>query len=195
MKATTIVGRQELHNEIWSEPVLVVAARYGISDAGLAKICRRHRIPVPGRGHWQRLRAGRRTRLAPLPPAREGEPERVVIARSSGREIADGVRVKQPALQSVVVPPQLSDPHPEIAKAEGSLRSAKADERGIIRARSTQRLDIRVSQGTLDRALRIMDALLKALLATGYRVTIGDGSPSTECVPSLVEKSRWCLQY
>jgi len=33
-------------------PVAKVAESFGLSDVGLAKICGRHRVPVPPRGYW-----------------------------------------------------------------------------------------------------------------------------------------------
>jgi len=45
------ITRKELYDQIWSRPMIKVAANYGISDVGLNKICKKHRIPVPGRGY------------------------------------------------------------------------------------------------------------------------------------------------
>ena len=53
---TRTVTREELYEQVWSRPVREVAAEYGRSDAGLAKLCRRHRMPLRGRGYWQKLR-------------------------------------------------------------------------------------------------------------------------------------------
>ena len=44
---------------VWESPVLEVAKRLGESDVGLAKACRRARIPVPTRGYWAKLAAGK----------------------------------------------------------------------------------------------------------------------------------------
>lgn len=52
------VERETLYEEVWSDPVTVVAARYGLSDVGLAKICKRLHIPLPRRGYWAKLKAG-----------------------------------------------------------------------------------------------------------------------------------------
>ena len=41
--------RRELYNLVWSKPISKLAATYGVSDAGLAKACRRANIPVPRR--------------------------------------------------------------------------------------------------------------------------------------------------
>jgi len=53
------VDRETLYNEVWTEPVTVVAQRYGLSDVGLAKICRSLTIPLPSRGYWAKIKAGK----------------------------------------------------------------------------------------------------------------------------------------
>ena len=45
----------------------VVAPRYGLSDVGLVKICKKLGIPVPPRGYWAKVKAGRPTHKLPLP--------------------------------------------------------------------------------------------------------------------------------
>ena len=49
--------RQELHQLVWSEPIRLLSKKFDISDAGLAKLCRRHHIPVPRRGYWAKRQA------------------------------------------------------------------------------------------------------------------------------------------
>lgn len=39
--------REALYDEIWTDPVITVAKRYGISDNGLRKHCKRLGIPLP----------------------------------------------------------------------------------------------------------------------------------------------------
>src|SRR3954447_12619929 len=52
-------NREQLYAEVWSEPTQVVAARYGISDVALSKVCKQLNIPKPGRGYWAKKTAGR----------------------------------------------------------------------------------------------------------------------------------------
>jgi integrase len=59
--------RQELHRMVWSEPRRLLCKKFDISDVWLAKICRRHHIPIPCRGHWAMRQAGHLTELVPLP--------------------------------------------------------------------------------------------------------------------------------
>ena len=56
--------REELYELVWSEPMWTLAQRFGLSDVGLAKTCRRFRIPVPSRGYWLR---GARTNCVNAP--------------------------------------------------------------------------------------------------------------------------------
>src|SRR5689334_367844 len=63
----TTVTREELYSEVWSTPVQRLASRYGLSDRGLAKICDKHRIPLPGRGYWAKRAAGYRVSRKALP--------------------------------------------------------------------------------------------------------------------------------
>jgi len=43
--------RKTLYDEVWADPVIEVAKRYGFSDVALTKTCRKMRIPLPGRGY------------------------------------------------------------------------------------------------------------------------------------------------
>jgi len=59
--------RQALYGLAWSEPMKKLAPRFGVSDVALAKACRRADIPVPERGYWARLEAGKAVAKRPLP--------------------------------------------------------------------------------------------------------------------------------
>ncbi len=59
--------RAELYELVWSKPMTKLGVELGISDVGLAKACRRHAIPVPPRGYWAKLQAGKDTTRIALP--------------------------------------------------------------------------------------------------------------------------------
>jgi len=66
---TEVYDREKLYEEVWKEPVLVVANRYGVSNVALAKACRKLAVPLPPRGYWAKIKAGRKTSpRPPLPP-------------------------------------------------------------------------------------------------------------------------------
>jgi hypothetical protein len=61
------VSRLELYKQVWETPVTQLAKTYGISDVGLAKICKKYRIPRPPRGYWAKKAAGQQMTKVPLP--------------------------------------------------------------------------------------------------------------------------------
>jgi hypothetical protein len=64
-------NREKLYEEVWSKPVIEVAVHYGVSDVALHKICKYLNVPVPPRGYWSKLRAGKKVKRIPL-PAKDG---------------------------------------------------------------------------------------------------------------------------
>jgi len=82
--------REGLYELVWTAPVTEIAERLGVSDVGLAKLCRRAAIPRPARGYWARAEAGQQIGRTPLPPAPEGLPELLRIRGT--RPIAITVR-------------------------------------------------------------------------------------------------------
>lgn len=65
------LNRLELYELVWSEPLTRLAKRFGISDVGFAKACRRANVPVPPRGYWAKRAAGQSLARTPLPEADE----------------------------------------------------------------------------------------------------------------------------
>jgi hypothetical protein len=61
------LDREELFERVWSRPVATVAKECGVSGRGLTKICDRLAIPVPPRGNWAKLNAGKTVRRPKLP--------------------------------------------------------------------------------------------------------------------------------
>ena len=64
--------RAELYEKVWATPVRTLAKEFGMSDVGLAKICRKHDIPVPPLGYWRKTETGHNAVPPPLPPAKNG---------------------------------------------------------------------------------------------------------------------------
>lgn len=54
----TKITRKDLYTKIWEKSMVKVANELGISDRGLAKICKKHNIPTPYVGYWAKLENG-----------------------------------------------------------------------------------------------------------------------------------------
>ena len=53
--------REELYEKVWAQPTTKVAAEFGMSDVGLAKICRKMDVPKPPLGFWRKIETDRTT--------------------------------------------------------------------------------------------------------------------------------------
>jgi hypothetical protein len=91
-----------------------LASRFGVSDVAIAKACRKHKIPLPGRGYWNRVQAGQKMMKAPLP---NGEEETITFSRDT-REVPQAITS---SLQ-VPVPATTRNLHPIAAQTYPELR-------------------------------------------------------------------------
>lgn len=62
----------------------------------------------------------------------------------------------------IVVDPTLSDPHPTVRDTAASLRAQMFDRHGMVSPAAVGTLAVRCAPATIDRAMRIMDALVRA---------------------------------
>jgi len=189
------VDREELYQKVWSQPVFQVAKEYGLSDVGLAKICRRLKVPLPGVGYWQQKRAGMKVKKRPLPRLRTNQHESTItlqieklpIDEEQYAEAHKMIDFENRPENRICAPFDSENFHPLVKRAEESLRNARCDDHGILRPRRRKCLSIHVSPDSLDRALQIMNTLLKALEARNIKVTIGHTPKCSTLVSVLGE--------
>ena len=200
---TVNLGREELYDLVWSEPMVRLAMRFALTDVALAKTCKRMGIPVPPRGFWRRKETGYRVSRPALPPLKPGMTTDVELQL---RDPADGTLAPNPEVEAqrafevrpenrIVVAQRLASPHPLVERTRLELALAKPGPDGGLDSARGNGLDIRVTPQLLPRALRIMDALVKAVEARAGRVnTKGADQRETrieflgEEVPILLEE-------
>ncbi|TXH44930.1 MAG: hypothetical protein E6Q92_03860 [Burkholderiaceae bacterium] len=182
----TPVSREALYEEVWTDAVTVVAPRYGLSDVGLVKICKKHGIPVPPRGYWAKVKAGRPTRKVPLPALPAGARDLAGPIPLSEQEAAMHARVRDALQQTresqspVSVPAELVDPHPLVRATAARLKRRDGwDHPAGVRSASKEVLDLQVTRNTLDRALLLMDTLLKSLEPSGFTARVDEEKGET----------------
>ena len=173
--------RQELYDLVWSEPMVKLAERYGISGNGLAKACRRAAIPVPQRGYWAKKQAGRRVSKPPLPAAKADTPAEVTIQQPSRRPsppepppvpatVQEKIDTERSTGKPIAVPKTLSNPHRIVATW---LQDDRRKRRESRYDRWSSNLDKPIDGTDLDkRRLRILSALYRALELRGYKLVI-----------------------
>ena len=182
----TPVSREALYEEVWTDAVTVVAPRYGLSDVGLVKICKKLGIPVPPRGYWAKVKAGRPTRKVPLPALPAGARDLAGPIPLSEQEAAMHARVRDALQQTresqspVSVPAELVDPHPLVRATAARLKRRDGwDHPAGVRSAPKEVLDLQVTRNTLDRALLLMDTLLKSLEPSGFTARVDEEKGET----------------
>jgi hypothetical protein len=155
-----------LYEEVWKTPISRLAAEYGISDVALAKTCKRFDIPRPGRGHWARLAAGEKIKRPPLP---KGVPNRLQTIMLTKVENPTP-KVARPKPPDVPVARALSGAHPAVQAVGASLAEAKTDTFGRMVIEGPDNPVVAVTLEVHRRALLILDAVCKAVVARGHAV-------------------------
>lgn len=175
-----------LLEQVWTDPVSVVAPKYGLSDVGLKKLCSRLQIPTPMRGYWAKHKAGKR--VPPKPKLRDytGPPGYLWHHSPAPQSKVPVIESVDPRLQAVIeyeqlpshrirVAERLTNPHAYVVQTREALLHPVLDQRGMpFPGRRQRALDMKVSAAMQSRALRIADALIKAFETRGYPVFIGD---------------------
>ena len=72
-------ARERLYELVSAEPISTLAPKLNVSDASLKKACAEANIPVPGRVHWAKHRAGQTLAQVALPVRAAGMSEHVVL--------------------------------------------------------------------------------------------------------------------
>lgn len=176
--ARSTVTRELLFDQVWETPMNRLAARYGITGNGLAKICARLEVPCPPRGYWAKKLAGRKVVEPKLPAPKVGTPDSVTISPTPPERLR---KHPSPAVQARIqdlqgtrsafsVSSRLSDPHPVIAGwiAEHSRRRQEAMREPDPHRRKYIDPGEYTSQDR--RRHRLLHALFKVLEKSGGRV-------------------------
>ena len=172
------ITRQELYDEVWSEPVSKLSKKYNLSDVGFAKLCKRCDIPRPPRGYWAKLAAGKKAKKTSLPKLEEEfgisvyEPEpgeRMATASDPDPELVS----EKNAIPKIEVAASLRGAHRLVSATREAYEGASKRPDGILQQPADAKLDLSVSRDQLRRSLLVMDAILKSLEALGYHVKSG----------------------
>lgn len=181
--------RQELYDLVWSVPISTLAVKYGLSDRGLAKVCERHQIPVPSRGHWARIEAGQKVTQTPLwktaDPAiqqvtfgwqQHRHPE-AAFAFEATRKAKEAQKVGTTATTSKVKIRDIGkSPHHSLVSFSNELRRAPIDHEGGIRMSW-----LHIHRDNIPRVLTLLNTLAHELESAGI-------------ICSLSGKQMWFVQ-
>jgi hypothetical protein len=172
MKFKTIEwNREKLYEQIWAAPLRAVAREYGLSDVGLAKVCKKLKIPRPGLGYWRRKECGFKVNRPALPAVKS---DLRAVSRVPVDPPPKPMQILDPSLPPLIVPAVTATVHPLVQQTARAFTGGRADQFGRLQAANWRlpRLDLRVTAAGLARALRFMDGLIKLLEANGMRLSV-----------------------
>ncbi len=180
--------REELYRQLWTRPAMQVAVDYGISNVALKKLCRKHRVPVPGRGYWAKKAAGKP--VDPPPALVDVDAVGTIVIRGNrAAELPETVRKAQERARErecrpenrVVVDAAPKNLHPAVAATWGALDSTEPCEIGLVAVFGPEVFAVDVARESVPRAMIFLNALATAAEARGYRV-----EPESDALAFLV---------
>jgi hypothetical protein len=178
-----IISREELYKKVWSTPMIKLAKQFNLSDRGLAKLCKRHKIPLPGLGYWAKLQHGKTVKQIPLPSVENYEEITITFLEKETEYIDEKqlteansiIRSVRNRKKRFSVSHSLINPHTLVEKSYKSLKNTKKNEKGILIPKNKICMDIHVSEKSLIRALCILDTLIKSLEKYGISIRMENG--------------------
>jgi hypothetical protein len=188
--------RQELYEKVWQFPLRKLAAEYNMSDVGLAKVCRKLEIPLPGLGHWTKIACGHAIPRPPLPEV-ENLP---ILFRQVREEKTPILPEDEPKLETIERLEASTAPtvtramlaHPLIEKTKSALSEGRTtNHEKLWASREMEWLDLRVTKGCLARALRIMAAIIHLLEQEGFKVVVEKKASESTSASVYGEKLRF----
>jgi hypothetical protein len=118
------IDRKELYRKVWEKPLRDLAKEFDVSDVAIGKACRRADIPRPGQGYWAKLKAGKATKVLPLPPRFPGASDVVRIGFNYYSRSATNL-LEGPVPDPPVFEEELDSVQDRISKLVGNVRYRK----------------------------------------------------------------------
>jgi hypothetical protein len=179
--------RRQLYDLIWSHEMPQVAAHLGTSEWQIRQICENHRVPLPTAAFWRDRAAGRRAKQAIFTSTMNAALELITFNPTSPLEPLAAIEAppapaakratpkREPTARTRVIPVEWHEverPHQLLAATAKALRSAKADQHGIVVVGAEQIPAMSLAQASVERAVFILDGLFQRLIAQDITGTL-----------------------
>lgn len=182
------ISREELYDLVWKEPMITVCKRFGISDNGLRKHCKKMNIPTPPLGYWAKLKHGKPVKVVPLPKDNSGkkqntelqevDPTQIVnLSPAISREKERELEIMEGDISCFKVPDVLYATDPIIIDTKERARIEQDNaylRKNPYKNKVGPTLDVSVAKESLDRVLSIFWTIIKSLRSRGHDIRIKD---------------------
>jgi len=124
----TGITRKALYEMVWSEPMLKVGERFGVSSSYMARVCTFLNVPRLERGYWAKRAVGKAPKKQALPPPRPGDPldwtRGTALDAQSARGLPQPLKRHRRGTRRVQA--DLPEQHPILAGAKAAFRGRPA---------------------------------------------------------------------
>jgi hypothetical protein len=174
-----VISREALYARVWAEPMIKVAAAFGVSGTALKKTCDRQDIPTPERGYWAKLAHGKRVVQEALPPLKNGASTQVMVRANPARRLASKIRAAGEAARVQAAEAQSPAPaplgeHRALAATRKALTRAKPDARGFASGSGRGVVPFSIAPANAGRPIAFLDQLFRVVEAQGHRVEVAE---------------------
>ncbi|MBO6573182.1 MAG: hypothetical protein JJ958_12155 [Balneola sp.] len=162
MKETTII-RTKLFKLLWSKPISEIATEYDTDHQTIIGICSEYNIPRPQSGHWTKVRFGKKVATPALPESEQPDSNITLPGKKLALQLpkkTDVIRVKK----------KIGILHNLTQRIFDALKNKRTSRHDRLRSRGSSILDISVTSKHLNRAIRIIDAIVTEFEKNGYEV-------------------------
>ena len=175
MKNSITIGRKELYKKVWSFPLTQLCKEYNLSDNGLRKVCIKHNIPLPVAGYWSKIKFGKKVTKTKL-PATDGA-DIIIEIKPAENKLSEDLRDSLSDFSDLIliVPKELNNPDKITKDLKQDLIKKKPSafnnrENFIVASYHSELPEIIISKDNLNRALLIIDTLIKNFRKVGLKV-------------------------
>lgn len=166
------VTREKLYEEIWTEPIIKVSKRYGVSDSYLVRVLKGLNIPRPPRGYWAMVAAGIHPERPPLPAASIGDA--IAWSRDGQTEFATSTAAEEKITRSKRAARIAT--HGLVREAHEHFKHVRDSRSPYLKPYKKLTIDLIVSKDTLERSLSITSQFYLLLEYLGHHVRIAPDS-------------------
>lgn len=195
------ISRESLYELAWSEPMLNVAARFGVSSSYMARVFTALNVPRPAAGYWAKAAVGRAPATPALPPARPGDK----LTWTKGEAVTVPAQFAQPPRSAPPRDrrqPRYEEQQTDLTRGESSSahhmiedmkrhfeKGRFSHDMGYLKPDKKTLVDVIVTRATLDRALSFANALFQTLEGRQHRVLFArDYEEYQRVTPDVLEQ-------
>lgn len=167
--------RKNLYDQVCTETVASFCLKYDIPEEGVEEICGRLNVPMPGIGHWRKLKQGKRSEWTPLPTESRGTESVVLYKRNDSLQKEEHIKMIHSLLPKMGAPTEnLKLDEKVFDKLIHSTKEGMFKHREVHHTywEKNKLLAIHVSPEMLCRALRIMDLIIKLLRFKWHSIVV-----------------------